>query len=53
MRWTTDKPTQPGWYWVRVGGKPIAIEVTEYHLMHGGRPILRAKEWCGPLETPQ
>jgi len=68
MTWTSDKPTQPGWYWWRnrVGvPKPyhddeiVKVYLKRGHLniafMNGNRidGIDIAGEWAGLLEPPK
>ena len=44
MKWSTDKPTQPGWYWWRnvvKGQRPLLVEVWvdgQGHLKSGPPP---------------
>jgi hypothetical protein len=50
MTWTTDKPTVPGWYWLRPKNKPARIvRVTTKTIasMYG-----IGGEWAGPLAGP-
>jgi len=59
MRWTTEKPTKPGWYWFEDALTPLRI----VHLRQGeddlhveGALISRVLFWCGkwagPIEPP-
>ena len=57
MKWTTDKPTEPGWYWYR--------DIRNHKELY--RPLYYAQddiddlhkwgseygEWSGPLELPK
>ena len=59
MRWTTDGPLKPGFYWARVLGKPpVIIEVRgdslarSYSFPPDYRQHGHQVEWCGPLEPP-
>lgn len=50
LRWTTEKPTKPGFYWLRPKNKPPrTVRVTEKTIasMYG-----IGGEWAGPLEPP-
>ena len=51
MTWTSEKPTQPGWYWWRLEqGKPeMIVEVRDPRYLED----LREAEWAGPLEKPK
>jgi hypothetical protein len=62
-RWTHDKPTEPGWYWMRYDGKRPCIQLLAEW---GGRLVCEAglsfsviselePEWefCGPLSEPE
>jgi hypothetical protein len=66
MTWTTEKPTQTGWYWYRKG--PVVVPLLLYcgaawdHLVDFAgltEPVAFMKdhlldgEWFGPLEPPQ
>ena len=51
MTWITDKPTVPGFYWLRPSNKPPRIvRVTQKTIasMYG-----IGGEWAGPLEPPK
>ena len=64
LRWTTDKPTRPGWYWYREGegpeiywvfAAPFNGQVRMYagHKDEGGIWIDSWRgDWAGPLEPP-
>ena len=61
MNWTTEKPTQPGWYWLRnlIGLEIVKVWDTRRGLrvgfLNGNRCFLKmdiAGEWAGPLEPP-
>lgn len=63
MKWTSDKPTQPGWYWWRSQVFPIltmfhVIETSDYHFFvdnWGGGSMSTLDmdgQWSGPLEPP-
>ena len=61
MKWTSELPTEPGWYWVRnsttkhknivlvfdglVAGNYTCLKVEEAHEIYG--------EWAGPIPEPE
>lgn len=52
MIWTTKKPTQPGWYWVRIPGDigtaPWIVEILS------GELVADSREWSSePIPEPQ
>lgn len=60
MRWTSEKPSKPGWYWWRnmqsdppEPPQPVEIYWVN-HLVYG--PMLHVSrfegEWAGPIELP-
>ena len=57
MKWTTDKPTEPGWYWIKT---PTGISANGYVDYFDGELIglTRPEEfpsstkWAGPIEEP-
>jgi hypothetical protein len=64
MRWTREKPTQPGWWWWRyeAGRKASVMHISEDHI-HGmnvftvGTLVLFLQEvpgeWAGPVPEPE
>ncbi len=60
MKWTTDKPTEPGWYWVRDGQQ---IEMVDLELDSGTLVVYAVDDdhhtvdeyshWFGPLPQPE
>jgi hypothetical protein len=61
MNWTTDVPTEPGWYWFRDENyDPTPVWVTqgdfdELMVWIGGFQYVRAfgGEWQGPIEPQE
>lgn len=67
--WTTEKPTEPGWYWFRFGpiDKPVMFWISVRAGIQGGElwvrhalPLISEKpvsdydgQWAGPLEPPE
>lgn len=58
MKWTTEKPTEPGWYWYRTSRQQLIVEVVrlrEKMYVHNGHIADDLDdytgEWQGPL-TP-
>jgi hypothetical protein len=66
-KWTTAKPTQPGWYWYRQGaGGEIIVSLHQYNdsfiirFSGNGQSFdfdevvaeYPGAEWAGPLEKP-
>ena len=51
MTWTTARPTQAGWYWVKLLGGISIVEIREYDLLFGGRLGMdMVQAWQGPIE---
>lgn len=67
MKWTTDKPTQPGWYWIKDGSaaRIVELEIGTFDGVYvawvwqvGSRaqiPLERFNcgEWAGPIPEPE
>lgn len=67
LKWTTDKPTVPGWYWTRhAQEKPHIVMLYRRHtgalaMLVMGYPNglevqaeqFRGSQWAGPLELPK
>jgi hypothetical protein len=61
LRWTTEKPSQAGWYWFRgqLGeGEAFIVyvdEVGQFQWPDGGfQEVSLAKgQWAGPIEAPE
>ena len=67
MKWTTEKPTTPGWYWARwhfhePPGRPEVVEIELYkdelRIMEWDNVKTNLddcpfNEWAGPLEPPE
>ena len=60
VNWSTEKPTEPGWYWVWFAGvRPHIVQV----VLIGGRLMIwtdgagidlaNYRFWCGPLPCPE
>jgi hypothetical protein len=61
MTWTTDPPTQEGWYWFHMdtGDKrTVMVYVVSPDRMlavgdeRGGHPAAQKGSWFGPIEPP-
>ena len=61
LRWTTQKPTQAGWYWYRGRSheeEPLIVQVDhagQFQWPDGGfqEVTLTKGEWAGPIEPPE
>jgi len=61
LNWTTEKPTRPGFYWMKSEGlrsRVIEITLDEHHgLYQTGLPLTDIPEhdrtWAGPPEEPR
>ena len=63
LAWTTDKPTKPGFYWMKAEGmksRVIEIKADQHHglyIVQSGRALADMPEhdraWAGPLEEPR
>ena len=40
MEWTTDKPTESGWYWIWDNKKPCMVLISPEPLVGGGTRML-------------
>lgn len=62
LRWSSEKPSQPGFYWWKgtgVHSDPMVVEVRKNWLVGCFKKPLSewvlelGGEWAGPIETPQ
>lgn len=67
MKWTTEKPTEPGWYWMREIGKPQFPPIIRQVKRAAPLGVLVLvtwssscviseidyAEWAGPIELPE
>lgn len=65
LQWTTEKPTEAGWYWRQQGHcKPVIVKVTDRNLGHGEKCLAVDGEtreyfltcnaqWAGPIPMPK
>lgn len=60
LRWTTENPTKPGWYWIRYGydkPNPLVVHVTESNgIWYRDSWVLdqsETVEWAGPIPEPE
>jgi hypothetical protein len=66
IAWTQETPTEPGWYWLRIGdgGTPHCVHVERYRgrlslyrwpVLQQFEPLPRADSarWAGPIPEPQ
>lgn len=61
LRWTTEKPTAPGWWWTRMPDFPP--QILEVREVAGGLMVVYGDylspvekepgEWAGPIEPPE
>lgn len=57
MTWTTEKPTQPGWYWYKKGRhRPFIVEIFKgeifgYHGTDGKELIVDQNEFVRDLDS--
>ena len=62
MKWTSEPPTAPGWYWwrKRAGKVPSVVEIEESEAFPG-KLVRRDRDeflpsygkWAGPLQEPE
>lgn len=59
LRWTSEPPTSPGWYWIRWGAAANHTEVvlvtdSDALRVHYGSRVadMRDVEWAGPIPAP-
>lgn len=59
MRWTSEKPDHPGWYWMRQphGHLPDEEEIVKVRYYGGKMCIMNWEvpnnaEWAGPIPKP-
>lgn len=67
MKWTTTKPTEPGWYWARRGHRSHITDfvIEDGELVHVANVDTESEiripvghynneiEWAGPIPTPE
>lgn len=58
MFWTTERPTVPGWYWIRGGyRRPVEFRIVDGELVDEDGAATRfyepGTEWAGPLPEPR
>jgi hypothetical protein len=57
LRWSTEKPTVPGWYWYRSLEQSVVVNVDKINkcqLVVNGEGMWKFDgEFAGPLEAPQ
>lgn len=67
LKWTKEKPTEPGWYWYKGHAPGFKLEAPWIVLIESEAGELAARwpvngyryvdhmkgEWCGPLEVPE
>ena len=53
--WTTETPTQEGWYWVVMDYQDPEIKVQVKHLAAGDPPrwLSNVTHWLGPIPPPE
>ena len=60
MKWTTEKPTKPGWYWFKDHSYKYIMYINP-DIMPNGKDGYDGKEWmfswealwAGPIEEPE
>ncbi|MFH1635785.1 MAG: hypothetical protein ABIG63_17475 [Chloroflexota bacterium] len=59
LKWTTEPPTEEGWYWMSMAGvEPIVIccvsRVGKIFYMNGNRvlDVDESDRWAGPIRLP-
>ncbi len=66
MKWTKERPTKPGWYWVHLVGhkNPVVLDLVISDLFkrsgalidYAGRSLshqyYRRAKWSGPIQEP-
>jgi hypothetical protein len=62
LEWTTEPPTQDGWFWAIGPGNPVVVRVIEGNPSHfvgfingvgGAYPVDYFSHWLGPLPIPE
>jgi hypothetical protein len=66
LAWTSEKPTEPGWYWLKDGKEDVCpaevlrleangiLYVSEAHLDNlYTMACYRDALWCGPIPCPE
>ena len=66
MKWTSETPTEPGWYWTRRTGREqteCIVETTGPYCRVWPRPedrwgmpaadLAEGREWAGPIPEPK
>lgn len=60
MNWTTETPSENGWYWLKVtyNSEPEVVLVRNGEVLFAGNEVecgfheLSAEQWLGPIEPP-
>lgn len=62
MKWTTEQPNEPGWYWMRYGNEinigcvfqaeenKLRVEFPHHNVFVSSLPYY---EWAGPIPEPE
>ncbi len=54
MKWTTEKPTEPGWYWFELGPiYKISIRYFNSAKLSIKSAIEKDAKWAGPIPMPE
>ena len=56
LRWTKEKPTEKGWYWLKEEGRHAVVKMTAGGMI--SEPYVRHVndvdgEWAGPIPEPE
>lgn len=56
LKWTREKPTQEGWYWLKEEGRHAVVKMTAGGMI--SEPYVRHVnevdgEWAGPIPEPE
>jgi len=61
LKWSKEKPTEPGWYWIKdnLGTEIVRIEEISgtlsiwYERDYEAYPVPNNAEWAGPIPEPE
>ena len=54
LTWTREKPTEPGWYWLKVGsGNGTIMRVSAFDIRDARFGTAVEFEWAGPIPEPE
>jgi len=53
LKWTSDLPTQEGWYWFNDSGSPLYWDGKQWTNLDCYEADYKNETWYGPIEPPE